>query len=249
MIGPRPWGDDSVRKTVPIVFECRQSWRQSCKVGKVCKVCIAALCTLCNAIKLRRPKQILRQGQADSGGGSVGMQNGACLLALLACVSTLVFSSYTWHCHILTPGAGGTSWLFRLSPARYWFQKDTQLSFSWADSVLPDVARDGLQANYGSRSNWDVCFGSQCEGRGFWVGQHLWPAWLVACLPMTNLWQAIYWPVLPWPAHLLACPALRPALCTPSAGPTPPRETHSRQSRDLMGARASDCPAIWWEQV
>ena len=103
MIGPRPWGDICVRKTVPIVFECRQSWRQSCKVCKVGKVCIAALC---NAIKLRRPKQILRQGQADSGGGSVGMQNGACLLCSLACVSTLVFSSYTWHCHILTPGAG-----------------------------------------------------------------------------------------------------------------------------------------------
>ena len=57
----------------------------SVQSGKVCKVCIAALCTLCNAIKLRRPKQILRQGQADSGGGSVGMQNGACLLCSLAC--------------------------------------------------------------------------------------------------------------------------------------------------------------------
>ena len=29
----------------------------------------------------------------------------------------------------------------------------------------------------------------------------------------------------------------------------PPRETHSSQSRDLMGTWASDCPATWWEQV
>ena len=99
--------------------------------------------------------------------------------------------------------------------------------------------KDSLEANYGKRSNWDVWFGSECEGRGFWAGQHLWAGWLVPCLPMTNLWQPIYCPVLPWPAHLLPCPALRPALCTPStstASPTPPRETHSRQSRHLMGA-------------
>ena len=29
----------------------------------------------------------------------------------------------------------------------------------------------------------------------------------------------------------------------------PPNGTHSSQSRDLMGAWASDCPATWWEQV
>ena len=38
-----------------------------------------------------------------------------------------------------------------MSPERYLFQKDTLLSFSWTDSVLPDVARDSLQANYGSQ--------------------------------------------------------------------------------------------------